>query len=189
MKILLSLLIGFAFGGLPFAVLFSDLFSQKNILREGSGNPGTTNVLRVVGALPAALTFLFDCAKTVAAVLLSSLFFGRSTAVYAGVGAVFGHVFSPFLGFRGGKGVAATIALALVTDWRLLAALIPAAVAAGVTGKMAVGSVAFACVLPFACAVFGAGWQYTVAFSLLGLLMLVRHRSNFDTCRNRIDIS
>lgn len=93
----------------------------------GSGNAGTTNALRTLGRKAGAITFLGDCFKCVAAVLIVWLIFGKTQGenfkllgLYAAAGTILGHNFPFYLKFRGGKGIAATAGLLFSFDWRLM---------------------------------------------------------------------
>jgi len=91
-----------------------------DIREHGSGNSGTTNALRVLGTKAGLIVFLGDCLKCIAAVCITKLIFGDShpdtiylLALYAGAGAILGHNYPFYMGFKGGKGIAATGGLIL----------------------------------------------------------------------------
>lgn len=149
----LWLLVSYFLGAVPTSYLLSRLFAGIDLRQHGSGNLGATNLYRVLGwkyAIPAALV---DIAKGVVPVLVfapqvsdSQLF-----ALACGVAAIVGHVFSVFVGFKGGKGVAtaAGVMLALAP----IALLVSAAVwgiLVRLTGYVSLGSIVAAAVLPFA---------------------------------------
>ena len=127
----LTALAGYLLGSINSSIILTWFFKNKEDIRKyGSGNAGMTNVLRSVGKLPAALTFVGDFLKYVAAVLLSQafvmLFAGQQpgelydVARYvAGVACVLGHIFPVYYGFRGGKGVVTSAAMIALTDWRV----------------------------------------------------------------------
>lgn len=153
--LLVLLLIGaYLLGSIPFAVVSSRLFGLQDPRSYGSGNPGATNVLRSGNKAAAALTLAGDCLKGWLAVWgACALGFDTLTAAFAGLAAFGGHVFSIFLRFNGGKGVATAlgvtaginifIALACLGTWLLVvllsryssaAALAAAAIAPVATG-------------------------------------------------------
>jgi len=114
--ILPALLLGYAFGSLPFGLILTRLGGAGDVRSIGSGNIGATNVLRTGHKGLAGLTLLGDVLKgTIAVVVCAYLFPG--TAVYAGVAAFLGHLFPVWLGFRGGKGVATYIGVLLGWYW------------------------------------------------------------------------
>jgi glycerol-3-phosphate acyltransferase PlsY len=110
---------GYALGSIPFGLLLTRFAGLGDIRSIGSGNIGATNVLRTGRKGLAALTLLLDGAKGTAAVLLASHLAGPDAALMAGHGAVLGHLFPAWLGFRGGKGVATGLGVLLGLDWRI----------------------------------------------------------------------
>ena len=104
----------FLLGSIPFGLLISRYWLKIDIRRQGSGNIGMTNVMRVGGKLPGILTFVLDFGKGSVAVLLAQTYFTASETdpgtqliilSTAGIAVVCGHVFSVFLRFKGGKGI------------------------------------------------------------------------------------
>ena len=148
-SIALALVIGYAFGCIPFAVITSRIFGLADPRTYGSGNPGATNVLRSGNRKAAILTLLGDALKGCVAVwVVRALGMGDTTALLAGVAAFVGHVFPATLGFRGGKGVATAagvialgiwVGVAAITRYSSLAALL-AACSAPITGLLYTGS-------------------------------------------------
>jgi glycerol-3-phosphate acyltransferase PlsY len=126
---ILALLGAFLVGSIPFAVIVSKIMGLDDPRSYGSGNPGATNVLRSGNTLAAVMTLLGDAAKGLLVVVLAKTFapvLGLSTQVLAGIAiAVFlGHVFSVFLRFRGGKGVATAAGVLLGIQLQLGAAVL-----------------------------------------------------------------
>ena len=130
MERVICLLIGYVCGLFQTSYIYGRAHGI-DIREHGSGNAGTTNALRTLGAKAGALTFLGDCFKCVLAVVIVRLIFGGShpdtvklLGLYASAGAILGHNFPFYLKFKGGKGIACTAGLLLSFDWRLtLAAL------------------------------------------------------------------
>ena len=111
---LIALVIGYFFGVFQTGYIYGKLHGI-DIREHGSGNAGATNTLRTLGMKAGAITFVGDCLKSVAAILLVTYFFGdyfagdaRVLGLYAGLGAVLGHNFPFYLKFKGGKGIACT---------------------------------------------------------------------------------
>jgi glycerol-3-phosphate acyltransferase PlsY len=102
-------------GGLPFAVIVGKLFFHTDVRRHGSGNPGATNTLRVLGPRAGLSVLLLDMSKGILGVLLAMYLTSghgldrEESMIIGGAAAIAGHIFSPFLRFRGGKGVATTV--------------------------------------------------------------------------------
>lgn len=126
---LLCLVIGYGFGLLQIAHIYSKA-KNINIREKGSGNAGTTNMFRVMGIKAGIITLLGDCAKLVAAVLLTKLIFITwlhmnidpvALILYTGFGCVLGHDFPFYFHFKGGKGMATTAALiCALGNWQMI---------------------------------------------------------------------
>ena len=122
---IICLLIGYAFGLFQTSYIYGRT-KGLDIREHGSGNAGTTNALRTLGKKAGAITLAGDCIKCILAVLTVRLIFGAShpeilklLTVYAAAGTILGHNFPLYLGFRGGKGIAATAGLIISFDWRI----------------------------------------------------------------------
>ena len=103
---------GYVLGSIPFGLLLTKLAGTADIRSIGSGNIGATNVLRTGKRTLAAATLLLDGGKGAAAVLLGQLY-GPDIAIVAAAGALIGHLFPAWAGFRGGKGVATALGILL----------------------------------------------------------------------------
>jgi glycerol-3-phosphate acyltransferase PlsY len=127
-EILLAFGLGYLFGSIPFGLLLGLLGGKGDVRKIGSGNIGATNVLRTGSKLLAALTLVLDCLKATAAVLLAERLFGAGFGAAAGAGALIGHMYPVWLGFRGGKGVATFLGLLIPASMLPVAAVVYAAV-------------------------------------------------------------
>lgn len=114
----MPLLLGYLLGSIPFGLLLTRAAGLGDIRKIGSGNIGATNVLRTGNRKLAAAVLLLDAAKGLAAVLIAGAF-GPIAAVAAALGAVLGHMFPPWLRFKGGKGVATTLGVLWGLNWAL----------------------------------------------------------------------
>ena len=115
---LIITIIAYLLGSLSSAVIVCRLLGLPDPRESGSKNPGATNVLRLGGKKPAALTLIGDMLKgLLATVLASVLGMNLFWVALAGLGAVLGHLFPVFFGFRGGKGVATGLGAILGTHW------------------------------------------------------------------------
>jgi glycerol-3-phosphate acyltransferase PlsY len=192
MSVYVYFIICFILGGIPFGLLVGFVFGKGDIRNQGSGNIGATNVWRAAGPAAAALTFIGDIGKGVAAVLLCYAFYHTgwpvsepNAALIGGVIAVLGHVFSPFLGFRGGKGVntALGVFITLLPIETLIAFAVFIVLVAAFRyislGSMA-GAVVLAAVLWIERYVMHRAIEnlYLAAVTLLALLIIVMHRTN-----------
>ncbi len=126
---IICLAIGYIIGCIQTAFIVGRIMGKIDIRDFGSGNAGTTNVTRVLGAKAGAIVFVSDIMKAVVAYCLCTIlfkgggtFFGEGNilwGVYAGVGVILGHDFPFYLKFKGGKGIASTLGLILCIDWRV----------------------------------------------------------------------
>lgn len=119
MSRLICIIIGYAFGLFQTAFFYGRAHGI-DIREHGSGNAGTTNALRVLGTKAGLIVLLGDCLKCILAVIVCRLIFGESQAdkiyllcIYTAAGAILGHNFPFYMGFKGGKGIAATAGLIL----------------------------------------------------------------------------
>jgi len=175
----LGCLLGFACGSIPFGWLAGRL-RGTDVRQRGSGNIGFTNVQRTIGWAWAVPVLLLDAAKgALPAVFAPGLGLGPALV---GLGAVGGHVFTPWLGFRGGKGVATTIGAAAVLCPRaLLAGLAVYLIVLLASGFISLASIALALLLPLLVAGFYQGDVLLLGcVTAMSLLVLLRHRANID---------
>ncbi|CTQ41870.1 glycerol-3-phosphate 1-O-acyltransferase PlsY [Roseibium aggregatum] len=114
---LAALAFGYLLGSIPFGLLFTRMAGLGDIRKIGSGNIGTTNVLRTGRKSLAAATLLGDGLKGTVAVLIVNHFYGQEMALIAGLGAFLGHLFPVWLKFKGGKGVATYLGILLGLYW------------------------------------------------------------------------
>lgn len=171
---------GYLLGSVPFGYLIAKS-RGVDIRTVGSGNVGATNVLRALGKGPAIVVFVLDVAKgLVPAVVGHALFHQTEYAFAAGAAAVLGHSFSPFLGFKGGKGIATGLGV-LIGSTPLVAAgaaglfLLMMSVTMIVSISSVVGALS---ILPFGVLVADPPSLYP-AYAFFGLYLAWRHRSNF----------
>lgn len=179
LKIALCLILGYLFGSLNFAIIYSKLRGD-DIRNHGSGNAGTTNVLRTYGKGAAALVLLLDISKGVVAVLITGLILdGEIYDCGAALGAVLGHNFPLYYGFKGGKGVATSLAALLALDWRVaLIALAAFIVIALITRYVSLSSILAAVAAVTAAFIFHKVNEFSIFCAIIGTLCIVRHHSN-----------
>lgn len=111
--------IGYFLGSLSSGVIIAKMMGLGDLRQIGSGNIGATNVLRTGNKKAAVLTLIFDAGKGIVAVLLARKFLGEDAAQIAALMAFIGHCYPVWLGFRGGKGMATFIGVALALYWPL----------------------------------------------------------------------
>jgi len=110
-------LVGYLFGSIPFGIVITRLFGLGNLREIGSGNIGTTNVLRTGSKTAAAATLILDSGKGAIAVLVARWLAAEDAAQLAGLMSFLGHCFPIWLKFKGGKGVATFLGLMLALAW------------------------------------------------------------------------
>lgn len=173
-------LAGFLAGSVPTAYIIGRLLRGVDIRTLGSGNVGATNVFRTLGKGPGVVTLLIDIAKGLLPVLAARAWGVHPLApVATGLAAVAGHTWTPFLCFKGGKGVAtsAGVFLALL-PWAALAAMGAFALAFALTKKVSVGSLSATVVLPSsAFSIYGATPASWLSLAI-ALLVAVKHTPN-----------
>ena len=145
-------IIAYAIGSINFPVLISRKMAGFDVREKGSGNAGTTNVLRTVGKKAAALTLLCDILKGVVSILIA-IIIGKiakdlSPAILVEVAAlavVIGHTFPIFFEFRGGKGVATSLGVILLINWKIgLICLLFGVILIAITRMVSLGSISAA---------------------------------------------
>lgn len=175
--LLLSLAIGYLLGSIPFGVVLTRLSGKGDLRAIGSGNIGATNVLRTGSKGLAAATLVLDALKATAAVVIAQTLF-EGVGIFAAAGALIGHLYPVWIGFRGGKGVA--------TFFGLLIPLLPTAAAVFavvwlaallITRISSLAGMAAALSAPVSAALLGqqALFPTLVAFALL---VIWKHREN-----------
>ncbi|MFY0308893.1 glycerol-3-phosphate 1-O-acyltransferase PlsY [Leisingera sp. D0M16] len=181
--LLLWAVIGYGLGSVPFGLVVTKAFGLGNLRQIGSGNIGTTNVLRTGSKAAAALTLLLDGGKGAAAVLLARFLAGEDAAQAAGLMAFLGHCFPVWLGFKGGKGVATFLGLLLALAWPVgIACCLTWLAAAAVSRISSMGALVSALSAPVWALVLG--YQPVITLSvLLAAIVFVRHSANIARLR------
>jgi glycerol-3-phosphate acyltransferase PlsY len=174
---LLSLLLGYLLGSIPFGLLLTAAAGAGDLRAIGSGNIGATNVLRTGRKGLAALTLALDGAKGAAAVLIAAaLFPGLETP--AATAALLGHLYPVWLRFRGGKGVATFFGIMAALHWP--SSLVFASgwlIMLGLTRYSSVAGMSAALIAPAAAAVLGR-FDLALLYLGFGLLVFWKHRAN-----------
>ena len=175
---IVDIVIAYFIGNISPAILIGRAMGIE-IRKEGSGNAGTTNVLRVLGKKAAAATLIIDILKGVAAVLIGKYIGGQGLAMACGMAAFLGHIWPMVFGFRGGKGIAT--AFGVIVAIEPILGLIEAAAAFTfliISRRVSVGSLAAAILLPFAAYCFDPG--YVLWASAMAAIVLFKHRKNIN---------
>jgi len=192
-KIIAACVICYLLGGLNFAIICSKLFKSEDVREKGSGSAGLTNYARNYGGKSTLLVIVGDMGKCFLAVYLTRWVFRDSTLggyaiadmakFLAGLFVMLGHMFPPYFGFKGGKGVLTTAALILAFDWRVfLIGISIFIIIVLVTRYVSLGSiVAVFSVIPLIWIFFRADplvIYYAVTQTIIWLIVCFMHRAN-----------
>ncbi|MCL2217727.1 MAG: glycerol-3-phosphate 1-O-acyltransferase PlsY [Defluviitaleaceae bacterium] len=187
---LIAVLIGYALGMIQTGYFVGKIYGI-DIRQHGSKNAGMTNVNRVLGVSPAAVVFVVDILKAVAAFIIATLIFSGGGSffasdyvlpgLWAGMGAILGHDFPFYMKFKGGKGISCTLGIILMLDWR--AALIAYAVGfvlVLVFRYISLASLAITLLAPVLLWLFGYELEVVAIVAGLGALAWFLHRANIQ---------
>ena len=189
-------IIAYLIGSINFSVIFSKKMAGFDVREKGSGNAGTTNMLRSVGKKAAAITLVCDILKGVVAILIALLIGrmvdGANTSALvqtAGIAVILGHTFPIFFKFKGGKGVATSLGVLIMSNWQIgLICLVFALILIVLTQMLSVGSIAAAVLYPvltlFIPQNYIAEGNYLIYSILLAVLIIFNHRENVKRLLN-----
>ena len=195
-------IIAYAIGSINFSVLISKKMAGFDVREKGSGNAGSTNVLRTVGKKAAVITLICDILKGVVSILIAITVgaiiknVDRELLVQiAGIAVVLGHTFPIFFGFKGGKGVATSLGVLLMSNWQIgLICLVFALVLMALTRMVSLGSCGAAVLFPVLTLFINEnytiltegkkGSTYLVYSIILAVIVLYNHRSNIKRILN-----
>ena len=182
--------IAYLLGSISFSVIISKKMAGFDVREKGSGNAGSTNVLRTVGKKAAILTLICDVLKGVVAVLIATLvgkiwkeLDGALLVQLAGIFVIIGHTFPIFFKFKGGKGVATSLGVLLITNWQIgLICLVFALVLMVLTQMVSVGSIGAAILYPVLTLFISQNYivpgTYIISSIIIAILVVFNHRSN-----------
>ena len=195
-------IIAYLIGSINFSVLISKKMAGFDVREKGSGNAGTTNMLRSVGKKAAAITLLCDILKGVVAIGTAIIVGNIAKNLdrelllqIAGIAVVLGHTFPIFFGFKGGKGVATSLGVLLLSNWQIgLICLVFALVLMALTRMVSLGSCAATVLFPVLTLFINdnytiltegkSGNVYFVYSVILAAIVLYNHRSNIKRILN-----
>lgn len=212
-QLIVIAMVGYLIGSVNLSIILSKLMGKGDIREQGSGNAGTTNTLRVLGKGPAALVLIFDICKAVIAILLAKGIFaisgvemftalGDTTTLnvtyelgilLAALGAILGHNYPIYYGFKGGKGIATSLGALLMIEWQIgLVCLVFALVLMISSRMVSLGSICAAILYPVLVWIMGSAFGtsfkarmiYTIFAVLVAALAIYRHRANITRLLN-----
>ena len=183
-------IIAYLLGSISFSIIISKKMAGFDVREKGSGNAGATNVLRSVGKKAAILTLICDCLKGVLAILVAFVVgkivknLDESLLIQlAGVFVILGHTFPVFFKFKGGKGVATSLGVLLMTNWQIgLICLVFALVLMVLTRFVSLGSIGAAILFPVLTVFIHTNYlvngNYIIFAIILAVLVVFNHRTN-----------
>lgn len=195
-------IIAYCIGSLNISIFISKKMGGFDLREKGSNSTGATNVLRTVGKKAAVITLLFDIAKGIVAIAISmivgNIVKGTNRELLlqiAGIAVVIGHTFPIFFGFKGGKGVATSLGILLMSNWKIgLICLVFALVLMILTRMVSLGSCGAAILFPVLTlfiddnyTILTAGKKgstYFIYSVILAVIVLYNHRSNIKRLLN-----
>lgn len=190
-SVIIMAVVSYLIGSINFSIILSKLISGKDIRESGSGNAGATNMLRTYGKKMGVLTLLLDVLKGVVAVcLVRYLSEDITLAYFTGLFVILGHNFPIYFGFKGGKGVATSLGVVLMLDWKVgLAVAAVAILIMAVTRYVSLGSIcggAMFIIAEIALAFIRNDINIVrmVCSVIIGGLLIVRHHSNIKRLLN-----
>ncbi len=187
--------IAYLLGSISFSIIISKKMAGFDVREKGSGNAGTTNVLRSVGKKAALLTLIGDILKGVVAILVA-IIAGKIVdnldnallVQIAGVCVILGHTFPVFFKFKGGKGIATSLGVLLMTNWQIgLICLVYALILIALTRMVSVGSLVATILFPvlvlfinqnYIVPTGSDNWSYLIYSIIIAALIIFNHREN-----------
>lgn len=195
-------IIAYLIGSVNFSIIISKKMAGFDVREKGSGNAGTTNMLRSVGKKAAAITLICDILKGVVSIGLAILIGNIVKDInnellvqIAGIAVVIGHTFPIFFGFKGGKGVATSLGVLLLSNWQIgLICLVFAIILMALTRMVSLGSCAAAVLFPVLTLFINehytvlsegkSGSSYLIYSIILAVIVLYNHRTNIKRILN-----
>ena len=190
-------IIAYLIGSINFSVLISKKMAGFDVREKGSGNAGTTNMLRSVGKKAAVITLVCDILKGVVSIVIAIIVGNIAKNLdrelllqIAGIAVVLGHTFPIFFGFKGGKGVATSLGVLLMSNWQIgLICLVFALVLMALTKMVSLGSISAAILFPVLIlfmphTAYLVDGNYIIYSILIAVLVVFNHRANVKRLLN-----
>ncbi|AJC48793.1 glycerol-3-phosphate 1-O-acyltransferase PlsY [Allofrancisella guangzhouensis] len=179
------LIFAYLLGSINSAIIVCYIFRLPSPRSVGSGNPGATNVLRIGGKLPAAITLILDILKGLVPILVAKMLTGNQfiiacTALYV----VLGHVYPIFFGFKGGKGVATLIGTLFGFYWVLGVIFITAWLCIAIITRYSSLSALVATMIACISVTFIANLKVATPFLIVAIIIIIKHRGNIQRLIN-----
>lgn len=202
-------ILSYLLGSLNFGIIISKSLNKDDVRSHGSGNAGSTNMLRNFGKKYAVMTIIGDMLKVAVAILIAylvvkylghtSLSKGSSAQIlgvdakmftksFAGLFCVIGHIFPCFFNFKGGKGVATAGGMVFMIDWKIAIILLAIfIITVAVTKYVSLGSIIMAVLYPVLIFMFYKSLPLTVISAVFTIIVVVAHRDNIKKLINHTE--
>lgn len=201
MTVIVTAVAAYLIGSINFAVIFAKAFMKKDVRELGSGNAGTTNVMRNAGVLPGVLTFAFDVLKGFIACTIGEYVFEYMYAQHpadllnpavgaylCGLACMLGHVFPFFFGFKGGKAVATSVGVfAVCCPWAMVIGFSTWAVTLFISKYVSLGSIFGAVAVAVSAIIINLSdtaapiiWPQIILSAAMGILVILKHKANIE---------
>ena len=178
-NIIIFIIMAFFVGGIPFGLIVGKIYKDIDIRKYGSGNIGATNVARVMGIKYALLVFILDGLKTFLPVFAAKLIYGsKEYAIFIAFFSILGHIFSPWLKGKGGKGISSTIFALLAVDYRLFFIMTICWLLIFKLTKISAVAAIFSIIITLISSYFINGNFIFIVLLMLTFIILFAHRKN-----------
>lgn len=203
---ILIAVISYLLGSLNFGVILSNKVIKDDVRNHGSGNAGSTNMLRNYGKGFAALTIIGDMLKVVVAIIISFMIIKYTPSTleltdntpsvdttmliksFSGFFCVLGHIFPCFFKFKGGKGVATSGGMVFAVDWRIALILLTVfIIVVLITKYVSLGSIVMALLYPVFMLIFHKSIVLTVIAFIFTAIVVIAHRENIKKLINHTE--
>jgi len=180
-KTIVFLILSYIVGSISFAYFISRKFYSTDIRKYGSGNPGSTNVLRVLGPKPALIVFAADLLKGLIMVTVGKAIGGENLALLSALAVVIGHDWSIFLQFKGGKGIATSFGVIIALFPKVALWLFIVGISVIFLSRyVSLGSISAAIALPIVLIIYKYPASHIIVGLILGIIAVYRHKDNIE---------
>ena len=172
-------IVAYLLGSVPGGYIMARI-KNVDIINQGSGNAGATNVLRTMGKKEAAITLIFDGAKGFLVIYAAQMLnFSPQLVLLSGILVIIGHNWPVFFGFKGGRGIATSLGILVGLSWQvILVVLVFGLLVIGISRYVSLGSITGAVILPFVMYFLGLHTVYIIFGIIMSVLGIVRHTPN-----------
>jgi len=187
MKIIISLLICYLIGSIPFGYVFAKLIKKIDLREYGSGNIGAANAFRILGPWTASLVLIGDIGKAFVSIYLMR-FLNYEQPLFlalAGLAVICGHDWSVFLGFKGGKGIAATFGVLLALSRLIsLIGIVAWLIISCISGYASLASISSLFIILIFMFIFGQPYEYIIFSIVVLIIAIIRHKENIKRLKS-----